>query len=176
MVGAVPPASGPLAYIAPAFEEGTIRDFREVDGVIHGWQEHESPYRLLLDLFAEMGVAADAVVGLCPSLAFFMFEAIRRLGSDLTFVDASCVINPCRYHKSADRTGADAARQRHDLARVRASPPASCAQASAPPRLPSSSARRTALSARRVRPSASCCSARPAPSPWGEARAGAQGR
>ena len=76
MVGAVLPASGPLAYIAPAFEEGTIRDFREVDGVIHGWQEHESPYRLLLDLFAEMGVAADAVVGLCPSLAFFMFDAM----------------------------------------------------------------------------------------------------
>ena len=101
MVGAVLPANGALAYIAPAFEEGTIRDFREVDGFIHGWQEHESPYRLLLDMLAAMGVAADAVVGLCPSLAFFMFDGIRRLGSDLKFVDASCVTNLCRYHKSA---------------------------------------------------------------------------
>ena len=101
IVGAVLPANGPLAYIAPAFEEGTIRDFREVDGVIHGWHEHESPYHLLLDILAGMGIAADAVVGLCPSLAFFMFDAIRRLGSGFEFVDASCVTNPCRYQKSA---------------------------------------------------------------------------
>lgn len=101
MVGAVLPANGPLAYIAPAFEEGTIRDLREVNGVIHGWHEHESPYRLLLDMLAGMGVAADAVVGLCPSLAFCMFDAIRRLGSSFEFIDASCVTNLCRYHKSA---------------------------------------------------------------------------
>ena len=101
MVGAVLPAEGPLAYIAPAFEEGTIRDFREVDGVIHTWQEHESPYRLLLDVLQGMGVAPGAVVGLCPSLAFFMFDGIRRLGSDFDFFDAAGVINPCRFHKSA---------------------------------------------------------------------------
>ncbi|NWL79983.1 X-Pro dipeptidase [Pseudomonas taiwanensis] len=101
MVGAVLPANGQLAYIAPAFEEGTIRDFREVDGVIHTWQEHESPYRLLLEMLAGMGIAADAKVGLCPSLAFFMYDGIRRLGSDFDFVDAACVINPCRFHKSA---------------------------------------------------------------------------
>lgn len=101
MVGAVLPASGALAYIAPAFEEGTIRGFREVDGVIHTWQEHESPYRLLLEVLAGVGIAADAKVGLCPSLAFFMYDGIRRLGSGFDFVDAACVINPCRFHKSA---------------------------------------------------------------------------
>ncbi|MDH4570733.1 aminopeptidase P family protein [Pseudomonas sp. BN414] len=101
MVGAVLPADGQLAYIAPAFEEGTIRDFREVDGVIHTWQEHESPYRLLLEMLAGMGIAADAKVGLCPSLAFFMYDGIRRLGSTFDFIDAACVINPCRFHKTA---------------------------------------------------------------------------
>jgi Xaa-Pro dipeptidase len=100
MVGAVLPANGPLAYIAPAFEEGTIRDFREVDGVIHSWQEHESPYRLLLDMLQGMGIAPNAKVGLCPSLAFFMFDGIRRLGAGFDFVDAACVIDPCRFHKS----------------------------------------------------------------------------
>ncbi|QEY61363.1 aminopeptidase P family protein [Metapseudomonas lalkuanensis] len=101
MVGAVLPADGPLAYIAPAFEEGTIRDFREVDGAIHTWHEHESPYRLLLDMLAGMGIAADASIGLCPSMAFFMYDGIRRLGSAFGFVDAACIINPCRFHKSA---------------------------------------------------------------------------
>ena len=101
MVGAVLPADGPLAYIAPAFEEGTIRDFREVDGAIHTWHEHESPYRLLLDMLAGMGIAADASIGLCPSMAFFMYDGIRRLGSAFGFVDAACIINPCSFHKSA---------------------------------------------------------------------------
>ncbi|WP_044872118.1 Xaa-Pro peptidase family protein [Pseudomonas sp. LFM046] len=101
MVGAVLPANGPLAYIAPAFEEGTIRDFREVEGDIHTWHEHESPYGLLLQMLGAMGIASDARVGLCPSLAFFMFDGIRRLGAGYNFVDASCVINPCRFHKSA---------------------------------------------------------------------------
>ncbi|MBD2835803.1 aminopeptidase P family protein [Pseudomonas sp. JM0905a] len=101
MVGAVLPANGPLAYIAPAFEEGTIRDFREVDGVIHTWHEHESPYRLLLDMLTGMGIAADARIGLCPSMAFFMYDGIRRLGSAFDFVDAACIINPCRFRKSA---------------------------------------------------------------------------
>ncbi|MDH4611194.1 Xaa-Pro peptidase family protein [Pseudomonas sp. BN102] len=100
MVGAVLPANGALAYIAPAFEEGTIRDFREVEGGIHTWQEHESPYRLLLEVLGGMGIAPDAVVGLCPSLAFFMFDGIRRLGSGYEFVDAARVIDPCRFHKS----------------------------------------------------------------------------
>ncbi|MDH4584549.1 aminopeptidase P family protein [Pseudomonas sp. BN415] len=101
MVGAVLPVDGQIAYIAPAFEEGTIRDFREVDGVIHTWQEHESPYRLLVEMLAGMGILADAKVGLCPSLAFFMYDGIRRLDSGFDFVDAACVINPCRFHKSA---------------------------------------------------------------------------
>lgn len=101
MVGAVLPANGPLTYIAPAFEEGTIRDFREVEGDIHTWHEHESPYRLLLQMLDAIGIEPDAVVGLCPSLAFFMFDGIRRLGAGYAFVDASCVINPCRFHKSA---------------------------------------------------------------------------
>lgn len=101
LVGALLPAEGELAYLAPAFEEGTIRDFRVVEGLIHGWQEHESPYRLLLDQLHELGVSAGQRVGLCPSLAFFMFDGIRRLGDGFDFVDASTVIDRCRFQKSA---------------------------------------------------------------------------
>ena len=55
MVGAILPADGALEYLAPAFEEGTIRDFMVVDGAVNGWREHESPYRLLLDCLQRMG-------------------------------------------------------------------------------------------------------------------------
>ena len=43
MVGAVLPAAGELAYIAPAFEENTIRKFMVVPGEVHCWDEHEKP-------------------------------------------------------------------------------------------------------------------------------------
>ncbi|WPC04355.1 Xaa-Pro peptidase family protein [Pseudomonas benzenivorans] len=105
MVGAILPARGALEYIAPAFEEGTVRDFREVDGHINTWQEHESPYRLLLDTLRRMGVSPRGEqaprVGLCASLAFFMFDAIRQLAGGYEFIDAGEVSGHCRRRKSA---------------------------------------------------------------------------
>lgn len=41
LVGALLPAEGALEYLAPAFEEGTVRDFQVVDGAIHTWEEHQ---------------------------------------------------------------------------------------------------------------------------------------
>lgn len=101
LVGALLPASGELEYIAPAFEEGTVRDFQVVPGTIRTWQEHENPYRLLLDMLAGLNLAADARVALCPSLPFFMFDGIRREGSAYDFIDGARVTSHCRQRKSA---------------------------------------------------------------------------
>lgn len=101
LVGALLPASGALEYIAPAFEEGTVRDFQVVPGAIRTWQEHENPYRLLLDMLADLNLAADARVALCPSLPFFMFDGIRREGSTYDFIDGARVTGHCRQRKSA---------------------------------------------------------------------------
>ncbi|MGA4632714.1 M24 family metallopeptidase [Pseudomonas solani] len=101
LVGALLPASGALEYIAPAFEEGTVRDFQVVPGAIRTWQEHENPYRLLLDMLAGLNLAADARVALCPSLPFFMFDGIRREGSAYDFIDGARVTGHCRQRKSA---------------------------------------------------------------------------
>src|SRR3954466_6312495 len=60
MVGAILPASGPLEYIAPAFEECTLKDFMQVEGKVNCWDEHESPYQLFVDTLARMGIAANA--------------------------------------------------------------------------------------------------------------------
>lgn len=105
MVGAILPASGALEYLAPAFEEGTVRDFQVVPGVINTWQEHESPYALLLDCLKRLGIlpndGAQPKVGLCSSLPFFMFEGIRQLISDYRFVDAGGITTACRQCKSS---------------------------------------------------------------------------
>ncbi|MCP9338888.1 Xaa-Pro peptidase family protein [Pseudomonas xanthomarina] len=104
MVGAILPAEGALEYLAPAFEEGTIRDFMVVDGAVNGWQEHESPYRLLLDCLQRMGIQPNTrlrpCIGLCPSLPFFMFDGLRLLDPGYAFTDASVVTSYCRQRKS----------------------------------------------------------------------------
>ncbi|MES2820709.1 MAG: Xaa-Pro peptidase family protein [Pseudomonadota bacterium] len=105
MVGAILPANGALEYLAPTFEEGTVRDFQVLSGPINTWQEHESPYQLLLDSLQRLGVQPDEdappLVGLCSSLPFFMVDGIRRLAKGYDFIDAGVVTAPCRQRKSA---------------------------------------------------------------------------
>lgn len=104
MVGAILPTKGALEYLAPAFEEGTIRDFMVVEGPVNGWQEHESPYRLLLDCLRNMGIRPNTslrpCIGLCPSLPFFMFDGLRLLDPGYAFTDASVITGYCRQRKS----------------------------------------------------------------------------
>ncbi|MFS4427216.1 M24 family metallopeptidase [Stutzerimonas stutzeri] len=100
LVGAVLPAEGALEYLAPAFEEGTVRDFQVVPGAINTWEEHEDPYRLLLGVFARLGATSGSRVGLCPTLPFTMFERLRRQGIGFDFIDAALVTAACRQRKS----------------------------------------------------------------------------
>jgi Xaa-Pro dipeptidase len=104
MVGAILPSNGALEYLAPAFEEGTVRDFMVVEGAVNGWQEHESPYRLLLSCLNRMGITPNTslrpCIGLCPSLPFFMFDGLRLLDPGYAFTDASGVTSYCRRRKS----------------------------------------------------------------------------
>jgi Xaa-Pro dipeptidase len=102
MVGAIVPAHGEPHYVVPAFEIGSFRDFMGIAGDIHAWDEHESPYRLFLDLLGRLGIADDARVGLCESAPFFLVDGIRRLAPAREFVNAACVTAPCRMRKSTN--------------------------------------------------------------------------
>lgn len=101
LVGLLVPAEGEPQYLAPAFEEGTVRDFQVLPGAIRTWQEHQSPYRLLLDMLVELGVPANARLGLCPSLPFGMAERLREVAGALRLVDASAAVDHGRQRKSA---------------------------------------------------------------------------
>ncbi|SHG35027.1 Xaa-Pro peptidase family protein [Massilia sp. CF038] len=104
MVGAILPARGALAYIAPAFEESTIRDFMLVEGEVHCWEEHESPYQLFIAVLAKMGIAANAAqpprIGICESAAFFIADGIRPLAAGYALENAKSVTAHCRARKS----------------------------------------------------------------------------
>jgi Xaa-Pro dipeptidase len=101
MVGALLRPEGPPEYIAPAFEEATLRGFMQVPGPVHCWQEHESPYALFAQLLARAGGRADARVALDESTPFFIADGIARAAPELALENAQPVTAHCRMRKSA---------------------------------------------------------------------------
>ena len=100
MVGAVLPASGDLVYIAPAFEESTIRDFMVVEGDIAVWDEHEAPAVRLRAVLEQRGIAPGSVLAIDESTPLFLFDAIRAATDGYTLRNAHPVTSHCRSRKS----------------------------------------------------------------------------
>ncbi len=104
MVGAILPATGALEYIAPRFEESTVRDFMLVEGAVNCWEEHESPYQLFIDVLGRMGIAPDAAkpprIGICESASFFIADGIAPLAAGYALENARSVTAFCRSRKS----------------------------------------------------------------------------
>jgi len=106
MVGAILPASGAVEYIAPAFEESTLKDFMLVQGDVNCWHEHESPYALFIATLKRMGIAPDAGqpprIGIDESAAFFIYDGIRPLAEGYALENARTVTAHCRTRKSSN--------------------------------------------------------------------------
>jgi Xaa-Pro dipeptidase len=104
MVGAVLPATGDPVYIAPAFEERTIRDFMVVEGDIACWDEHELPGERLREVLERLGIAAGGaappVLGIDDSAPLFLYDAIRAATSGCVLRNAHAVTSACRSRKS----------------------------------------------------------------------------
>ncbi len=97
MVGAVLLQSGPPQFIAPAFEIGTVKQFMVIDGPVHGWEEHESPYPLLGKIIGE----ETATVGIDEATAFFISDGLAKSNPEFQFTSATPITRACREIKSA---------------------------------------------------------------------------
>ena len=100
MVGAILPAAGEVQYIAPYFEIGTLNGFKVIDGPIHGWQEHQSPYALFVDILRQLHISDTATIGIDESAQFFIFDGINKVQTGLNLINAQVVSAHCRMHKS----------------------------------------------------------------------------
>lgn len=100
LVGALLPARGEVEYLAPAFEEGTVRDYQVLPGTIHTWHEHESPYRLLRQRLESLDRADGQRLGLCEGTPFFIVDGVREVAADWQLVNARPVTSACRMRKS----------------------------------------------------------------------------
>tara|TARA_R110000744_G_scaffold304543_2_gene413033 strand:- start:827 stop:2047 length:1221 start_codon:yes stop_codon:yes gene_type:complete len=99
MVGAIIPQQGEIKYITPFFEVNTLSQYMTIKGEIKGWQEHESPYHLVMQTLAEFGITSGRLA-IDESAAFFIADGIKKAAPDLELVDAKCVTAGCRAEKS----------------------------------------------------------------------------
>jgi Xaa-Pro dipeptidase len=95
MVGAVLRRNGPPQFIAPAFEIGTVRQFMVVDGPVHGWEEHESPYPMLGK------IVPTGKVGIDEATSFFISDGLAKANPNHSFESATPITRGCRECKSA---------------------------------------------------------------------------
>ena len=101
MVGAIILQNGEVHYIAPRFEEGTVLDFMEIEGPVHCWEEHESPYALFISFLKEKGIAKGAIA-IDESTPFFITDGIQLLTYELKLVNAKPITAGCRMIKSSN--------------------------------------------------------------------------
>jgi Xaa-Pro dipeptidase len=102
MVGAILPAKGEVQYIAPYFEIGSLNGFKVIDGPIHGWQEHQNPYSLFVEVLKQLEISETATIGIDESAQFFIFDGINKAQTGLNLINAQDVTAHCRMHKSAN--------------------------------------------------------------------------
>ncbi|MCV6626641.1 MAG: Xaa-Pro peptidase family protein [Cellvibrionaceae bacterium] len=100
LVGAVLTAKGQLHYIAPHFEENSLRDFMLIEAEFHGWHEHQCPYQLLGEVLAAQDIK-QGQLAVDDASGFFLVDAIIKANPQLAIVNGYPVIAACRQQKSA---------------------------------------------------------------------------
>ena len=99
MVGAVLTADGELHYIAPHFEVDTLLGYMLINGEVHGWHEHESPYLLFGEILKKLDLD-NTTIGLDESTPFFISDGLVQANPQLKLAAATAVTAGCRRCKS----------------------------------------------------------------------------
>jgi Xaa-Pro dipeptidase len=99
MLAMIIPAKGEPAYVCPAFEEERARELIIFGDDIRTWQEDESPYKRVAQIFKDRGISSGKV-GIEERTRFFLFDGIRKEASGIEYVSADPVTIGCRVIKS----------------------------------------------------------------------------
>jgi Xaa-Pro dipeptidase len=97
--GVVIPAKGELAWVTPGFEEARARELIKFSNDVRVWQEDESPYAVIAKILKDRG-AGTGKIGMEERVRFFVFDGVRQLMPQATFVSATPVTAGCRMIKS----------------------------------------------------------------------------
>lgn len=99
MFGLVIPARGELAWVCPKFEEERARELIKMGTDIRTWEEDESPYKRVAEIFRDRGLRSGRI-GIEERVRFFLFDGIRKAAPALQFVSADPITAGCRMYKS----------------------------------------------------------------------------
>lgn len=99
MMSAIIPAKGDIKYVGPHFEEERIRELMKIGTDLRVWEEHESPYKLVAQIFSDIGIRTGKV-GMEERVRFFLFDGIRKEAANIKYESADPVTAACRLIKS----------------------------------------------------------------------------
>lgn len=99
MFALILPARGEPAYVCPAFEEARARELIRFGNDVRVWQEDESPYKAVAQIFKDRGIRTGRI-GFEERVRFFLFDGIRKEAPHLEFVSADPITVGCRVVKS----------------------------------------------------------------------------
>ena len=97
--GLVIPAKGELAYVCPKFEEERARELIKFGNDVRTWEEHESPYTLIVQIVRDRGLQHRRI-GMEERVRFFIADGVRKEATGMEIVDATPVTAGCRIYKS----------------------------------------------------------------------------
>ena len=100
MFAVVIPQRGELAWVCPKFEEERARELIKFGNDIRTWEEDDSPYRRVAQIFRDRGIRSGRI-GIEERVRFFLFDGIRQAAPRLEFVSATPITAGCRMFKSA---------------------------------------------------------------------------
>lgn len=99
MMAAILPAKGDVRYVGPHFEEDRLRELITIGTEVRVWEEHESPYKLVAGLLADLGIRTGKI-GIEERVRFFLYDGIRKEAPNLEYLSADAVTINCRMFKS----------------------------------------------------------------------------
>lgn len=97
---AIIPAKGDVKYVCPAFEADRFRELLTIGSEVKTWEEHESPYKVIVDVLKSYGITGGNV-GMEERVRFFVYDGIRKEAPGINFISGDPVTVPCRMIKSA---------------------------------------------------------------------------
>ncbi len=93
------PARGEIAWVCPKFEEERARELIKMGTDIRTWEEDESPYQRVAEIFRDRGLRTGRV-GMEERVRFFLFDGIRKAAPGLQYVSATPITAGGRMFKS----------------------------------------------------------------------------
>jgi Xaa-Pro dipeptidase len=97
---AIIPAKGEVLVVTPAFEEPSVRETLQVPGDVWPWNEHESPFDLIVKGLKDRGIDSG-VIAAESTMRFFIIAGVRHASSAYDVVPGDGLVRECRLRKSA---------------------------------------------------------------------------